>query len=114
MSALRSIVLAAVISTGFAGAAFARDAVFTVQLAAPAAESQVIALNTVWNCEGDTCLARPDHASTVRSCRQFVRESGARVIAYGPAGNELTAEELARCNGETATLQATTADQAGQ
>ena len=114
MSVLRSLVLAAVISTGFVGTAFARD-VFTVRLAAPAAESQVITLNTVWNCEGDTCLARPTHASTVRSCRQFVRESGARVIAYGPAGSELNADELARCNGETATLPATTgADAAGQ
>jgi hypothetical protein len=36
----------------------------------------------------------------VRACRQFVRESGARVVAYGPAGDELSAEEIARCNGE--------------
>jgi hypothetical protein len=42
----------------------------------------------------------------VRACRQFVREAGVRVAAYGPEGGELSADELARCNGETPTVQA--------
>lgn len=107
MSAIRSIVLAAVISAGFTGAAFARDPVFTIKLDAPVAEqTRVIANNAVWSCEGDTCLARPTHAATVRACRQFVRESGARVISYGSEADQLTAEEVARCNGDTETVQA--------
>ena len=106
MSVVRSILIAALASASFAGAAYARDAVFTVKLEAPVAEqTRVIAQNTVWTCDGDTCLARADHGANVRSCRQFVRESGVRVTAYGTAGDELTADEIARCNGETPTTQ---------
>ena len=102
----RSILVAALIST-FVGSAFARDPVFTVKLAAPVAEqTRVIAQNTLWNCAGDTCQARPNHAATVRSCRQFVHELGAPVLAYGSEADQLTAEELSRCNGDSAVLQA--------
>lgn len=108
MSVIRTFVLAAVLSAGLAAPAFARDPVFTVKLEAPVTEqTRVIAQNTIWNCEGDTCVARPNHASTVRSCRQFVREADARVVAYGPAGNELSADEIARCNGDNAAPLAT-------
>lgn len=107
MSAIRSILVAAVVSASFVGAAVARDAVFTAKLETPVAErTQIIALNTVWTCEGDTCLARPDHGANVRSCRHFARETGVRITAYGPAGEELDAAEIARCNGESATQQA--------
>lgn len=106
MSAIRTLVIAAVFAAGMTGAALARDPVFTVRTEAPVAASQVIAQNTVWRCDGDTCLARPSHAATVRACRQFVRESGARVVAYGPAGAELSADEIARCNRDTETQQA--------
>jgi hypothetical protein len=103
---VRSLVLAVVVAAGFAGAAHARDAIFTVKLEAPVAEqTRVITQNTIWTCEGDTCRARPSHASTVRACRQFVRELGARVTAYGPDGDELTAEEIARCNGDATVTQ---------
>jgi len=105
MSIIRSIAIAAVASLSLIGAASARD-IFTVKFEGAAAERQVIAQNTVWTCEGDTCVARPNHASSVRACRQIARELGARVIAYGPEGDELTADEIARCNGETQTQQA--------
>jgi hypothetical protein len=107
MSAIRTLVIAAVISTGFTGAAFARDAIFTVKLETPVTEqTRVIANNAVWTCEGDTCVARASHAN-VRACRQFVREADARVTAYGTEGNELSADEIARCNGDQpAALQA--------
>ncbi|MBC7767995.1 MAG: hypothetical protein H7124_04350 [Phycisphaerales bacterium] len=102
MSVIRSIVIAALASASFAGAAYARNAVFTVQIEGAAAQSQVIAQNTVWTCEGDTCRARPSHDVSVRACRQIARELGARIVSYGPEGGELTADELARCNRETA------------
>lgn len=107
MSALKSIVAAAVISAAFVAPAFARD-LYTIRLAAPVAEqTRVIALNTIWDCEGDTCLARADHGANVRSCRQFVRQSdGLRVAAYGTAEDQLSAEEVARCNGESQAQQA--------
>ena len=109
MNVVKSILVAAIASTAFVGAAYARDnGVFTVKLEAPVAErTQYITQNTIWTCDGDTCRARAQHASTVRACRQFVRESGARVVAYGPEGGELSADDIASCNGETpATLQA--------
>ncbi len=108
MSVIRSLAIAAVLSASFTGAAFARGEVFTLRLAQPvAANTQVIALNTVWNCDGDTCRGRPDHAATVRSCRQFVRQAGdVQVLAYGPEGAQLSADEIARCNGASATQAA--------
>jgi hypothetical protein len=103
MSIIRSTLIAAVMTVGFAGAAYARDAVATIRLAAPASDAQVIAINTLWNCDGDTCRARPNHAISVRACRQFLREAGpgARVIAYGADDRALSGDELARCNGDT-------------
>lgn len=107
MHTLKSFAVAALASVAFVGAAYARDAVFTIKIETPVAETtRYIASNTVWTCEGDTCRARPTHASSVRACRQFVRESGARVISYGPEGGELTADEIARCNGQEASQQA--------
>lgn len=108
MSAIRSLVIAAVVSIGFAAPALARDAIFTVKLEAPVAEqTRVIAQNAVWTCEADTCRARATHAVTVRACRQFVRQAGdVRIASYGTDGRELSADELARCNGESATQQA--------
>jgi thiazole synthase ThiGH ThiG subunit len=106
MKSVRSIVAAAIVTASFAGSAFAREAVFTAQIEAPVAErTRVIALNTVWNCEGNLCQARPDHAVTVRACRHLAHETGARVLAYGAPGNELSAEELARCNREGGATQ---------
>ncbi len=103
----RTLLAAAAISAALAGTAFARDPVFTVKLAAPVTEqTRVIAQNTLWNCVGDTCQARPNHAATVRSCRQLVRELGAPVLAYGSEADQLSADELSRCNGDNATLQA--------
>jgi len=103
MSIIRTTLLAALLSVGFAGAAYARNEVATVRLSAPAEESRVIAMNTLWSCEGETCLARPNHAVSVRACRQFLREAGAglRVVSYGTEERGLTADELARCNGDT-------------
>lgn len=105
-AAAKTVLIAALFGAAFAGTAFARDQVFTARLEAAAASSQVIAQNTAWSCEGDTCRAVARHDATVRACRQFVREAGQRVVAYGPEGAELSAEEIARCNGETATQQA--------
>lgn len=107
MSVLRSIVIAALASASFAGVAYARDTVFTVKLEAPVAEqTRVIANNAIWTCEGDTCRARVSQAASVRACRVLGRELGARIVSFGPEGRELSADEIARCNGEAATIQA--------
>jgi hypothetical protein len=109
MSIIRSTVIAALLSAGFVGAAYARDGVVTVRLAAPIeATTQVIALNTLWSCNGDTCLARPTHGINVRSCRQFIRQAGnVQVVSYGNEEQQLSADEIARCNGQSSqSLQA--------
>ena len=98
----KTVVFAATFSAGLAGAAFARDAVFTARLAQPAQQTRFIADNAVWNCEADTCVARLGHSASVRTCRQFVREAGIAVTAYGPAEAQLSAAELARCNARIA------------
>lgn len=107
MSRTRSFVVAALLVAGVATPALARNPVFTVKLEAPVAEqTRVIAQNAIWNCAGDTCSARPDHAVSVRACRQFVREAGGvRVVSYGSEGRELSADEIARCNGEASATQ---------
>ncbi len=107
MSVVRSIVLAAVLTAGFAAPAFARDPVFTVKLEAPVAQqTRVIAQNALWTCDGDTCRARADHAVSVRACRQFVRQAGdVRIASYGSEDRELSADEVARCNGDASATQ---------
>lgn len=100
MTALRTLALAAALTMGFAGPALARNLTFTATLGAPAAQSRVIAQNTIWTCEGDTCVARASHAVSVRACRQLVRQTGVPVTAYGTPAHQLSADEIARCNGE--------------
>ncbi|MEJ0060163.1 MAG: hypothetical protein WDM79_11540 [Terricaulis sp.] len=105
-AAAKTLLIAALFGAGFTGAAFARDQVFTARLAAPVTEqTRVIALDTLWSCEADACRAIAHHEATVRSCRQFVREAGQAVTAYGPEGAELSADEIARCNGDTGATQ---------
>lgn len=107
MSIIRSILVTALFSTAFAGAALARDVVFTAKLDAPLAEpTRIITQNTIWNCEGDTCRARPTHAATARACRLLSHELGARIVAYGPEGGELNGDEINRCNGDSSVMQA--------
>lgn len=107
MSFVRSVLVAAIATVTFAGAAYARDAVFTLKLEAPVSEpTRVIAQNAIWDCTGDTCVARVNHAASVRACRQFVREAGeVRIVAYGPEGGELNADEIARCNRDASSTQ---------
>jgi hypothetical protein len=94
----RSMLVASVLALSFGGVAHARDQVFSAQLANPTSErAEIIALDTLWRCEADACVAVARHSPTVRACRQFVREAGA-VLAYGPEGDQLSAEELERCN----------------
>jgi hypothetical protein len=96
-ASLKTLGVAALAAVVFAGAAYAKGEVFTVKLSAPAAESRIVARATVWNCEGDTCVARPDHSASVSACRAFVREAGP-VLSYGSAERQLDAEQLASCN----------------
>ena len=96
--AAKAFVIAAIFSAGLSGAAFARDQVVSAQLAQPAAQTRLIAASAIWTCEANTCVARTTQSATVRTCRQFVREAGAPVTAFGPETERLTEEQLAQCN----------------
>jgi hypothetical protein len=104
MTAFKSIIGAAVLSLAFAGAAYAQNPTFTAKIEGQA-QAHVIALNTMWNCSGDSCVAHPDHAVSVRACRQFAHQAGVRVTAYGSEQQQLSADELARCNNAQANVQ---------
>lgn len=106
MTAFKSILAAAVLSTAFTGLAYAEGSTFTAKVEATPAQTRLIAINTMWNCSGDTCIAHPNHAVSVRACRQFAHQAGVRVTAYGNQAQQLSAEELARCNGEQSIQQA--------
>ncbi len=110
---IRIFAAATLFALGFAGVAFARDTVVTATLQAPAAAERVVADSAVWNCADASCHAIPEHAVSVHSCRDFVRRSHARVTAYGSDDRQLSADELARCNGDaaTSTMQASAAGQ---
>ena len=106
MTTFKSIIFAAVLSTAFAGAAYAQGSTFTAKVEGQAAQTRLIAINTMWNCSGDTCVAHPNHAVSVRACRQFAHQAGVRVTAYGSEQQQLSSEELARCNGDQDVQQA--------
>lgn len=101
-AAAKTVLIAALFGASFSGVAFARDQVFTARLAGAPAESRLIVQNAIWNCERETCVSRSDNAASVRACRQFAREAGAAVVAYGYEGRELTSDEIARCNADIA------------
>lgn len=83
-----------------ATAAFAASSNVTVKLATPLAtpNSAVIALNTAWNCAGDTCVGMLDRKNpAVRDCRQIARVVGP-VTAFTVGAKSLDAAGIAACN----------------
>ena len=108
-SPLKTILVAAFLSAGLAGAAYAQDQIFTAKLSAPAAHTRLVADNTVWTCQGDTCRAIVHHSSTVYGCHQLERVAGP-LIAYGPDNAAMSDSDLAQCNGapQTQTAQVQT------
>jgi hypothetical protein len=52
----------------------------------------------VWNCKGDSCAAPLDGSRALVTCTKVAQKFGPLTRFATPKG-ELTAEELARCNG---------------
>ena len=99
MSPARSLVLAALAAATLAAPALARDAgpYYRAELATPAAKGQVVAGGVLWRCEGNQCVAGKDNSRPLIVCRKLARES-AEVTRFTAAGEEISAEDLARCN----------------
>jgi hypothetical protein len=71
---------------------------YRAELAQPAADSQVIAGVVLWMCEGTQCFAGKSTSRPEVMCKRLARETSA-VMRFSFAGEELSAEDLARCNG---------------
>ncbi|MBI1402082.1 MAG: hypothetical protein GC147_02565 [Porphyrobacter sp.] len=76
----------------------AGGAYYTATLAAPASESRVVAGGVAWACEGTTCVANKASARPLRVCRGLNRKFG-EIASFTANGEDLAAEELAKCNG---------------
>ncbi|MEE4315898.1 CC_3452 family protein [Erythrobacter dokdonensis] len=86
------------VATSTAPANAAGNAYYSAQLAAPAGDSRVVAGGVAWACEGTTCVAGKTSARPLRVCRGLNRKFG-EVASFTANGEELPAEELAKCNG---------------
>jgi hypothetical protein len=83
-----------------ASAAFAAYSTATVTLVTPVSQpnTAIIALNTGWNCTGDTCVATLDRKSpAVRDCRQIARVAGP-IAGYSVGTKSLDAAGITACN----------------
>ncbi|MFN3863684.1 MAG: CC_3452 family protein [Erythrobacter sp.] len=75
----------------------AGGAYYHATLAAPAGDANAVAGGVAWTCEGTTCVANKASARPLRICRGLNRKFG-EIAAFKVAGEELPAEELAKCN----------------
>ncbi|MEP3756840.1 MAG: hypothetical protein ABJM58_09110 [Alteripontixanthobacter sp.] len=72
---------------------------YRVELAQSATETRAIAAGVAWSCQGSTCVAKKASSRPVNACKKLVRELGA-VASFSANGKPLSAEKLAKCNGE--------------
>lgn len=100
MSPARSLVLAAVAAAALAVPALAQGSgtYYRAELAAPAAKAQVVAGGVLWRCQESQCVAAKDNSRPLIVCRRLARET-AQIVRFTAAGEEIPAEDLARCNG---------------
>ena len=76
----------------------AGPAYYTAKLTAPAGEDRAVAGGVAWTCEGDMCVANKASARPLRICRGLNRKFG-EVAMFKVEGEEIAADELAKCNG---------------
>lgn len=76
----------------------AASAYYTATLSAPAGENRAVAGGVAWACEGTTCVANKAPARPLRICRGLNRKFG-EIATFKVDGQDLSAEELAKCNG---------------
>ncbi len=86
------------VATGAAPVTAANGAYYTAVLAAPAGETRAVAGGVAWACEGSMCVANKASARPLRICRGLNRKFG-EIATFKVDGEELAADELAKCNG---------------
>jgi len=98
-TSIKAALAALVLGVSFAGVAEAGDRVFTATLAQPLSQpSRPIAGEAVWRCEGAACTVTSARSLGVSVCRQLGRRTRSVIIAFGAGDDQLSAEDLARCN----------------
>lgn len=70
---------------------------FTVELAQPASEAEVIAGGVVFLCEGTRCVAPRCRDRALRVCNELRREVGT-IASFNAGGSLLSESQLERCN----------------
>jgi hypothetical protein len=86
------------VASGAAPLQAAGSPYYTATLAAPASDTKAVADGVAWACKGETCVAGKTSARPLRVCRGLNRKFG-EVATFKVNGEEITAEELAKCNG---------------
>jgi hypothetical protein len=76
----------------------AGNAYYSATLSAPASENRAVADGVAWACKDAVCVANKTSARPLRVCRGLQRKFG-EVATFKVNGQELAAEELAKCNG---------------
>ncbi|AUX68138.1 hypothetical protein CHX26_00165 [Porphyrobacter sp. HT-58-2] len=71
---------------------------YSATLAAPTSETRAVADGVAWACKDATCIANKTTARPLRVCRGLNRKFG-EVATFKVNGEEMAAEELAKCNG---------------
>ncbi|TAD72624.1 MAG: hypothetical protein EAY70_13540 [Sphingomonadales bacterium] len=71
---------------------------YSATLAAPASEARAVADGVAWACKDATCVANKTTARPLRVCRGLNRKFG-EIATFKVDGQDLAAEELAKCNG---------------
>ena len=70
-------------------------ATLTAKLDAP---KRSVVNGVVWNCAGNTCTGPVDGSRAATSCAKVGRQFG-EIAAFATPKGDLSAEDLARCNG---------------
>jgi hypothetical protein len=73
-------------------------AFYRAVLAEPASEARAVAGDLVWACKGTSCVADKGSSRPLRICREVNRKFG-QVVTFTANGEELSADDLAKCNG---------------
>ena len=81
--------------------AMARDngIYYRVELAQPTTATSAIAASVAWSCSDTTCVAKKASSRPINVCKKLVRELGP-VASFTAKDRTLSAEKLAKCNGE--------------
>jgi hypothetical protein len=86
------------IATSAAPLQAAGNAYYTATLTTPAEAKSAVLGGVAWTCSGTTCVAGKGDARPLRICRGLNRKFG-EVASFKANGEEVSPEELAKCNG---------------